>query len=150
MFRDGLEKEGKFLNNVLTMIEGMLLYLRGTRQQLWGLHLASLDRLTKYFFALDLLNYARMSPFQLSSIFDLRTSDSESWNFLKSNFCVNKTKGSFVALGVNHALEQVNRELKAVGGVVGMSEEVMDKYCYTAPVKRALLSKFNNEFRPGS
>ena len=85
-FRDNLHKQGKFLNNVLEMIECLLIFLRSTRQQLWELHLASLNRFTKYFFALDLLNYARMTPIQLSSMNEIRINYAESWNFLERNF----------------------------------------------------------------
>ena len=52
-----------------------------------------------------------MVPVYLSSMDELRTSDHESWTFLQNNFCVNKTLGPFVALGVDHALEQVNKDI---------------------------------------
>ena len=112
-FRDGLVKQGKFLNNVLCMIENMLLYMRATRQQLWNLHLGAKNIFTKYYFALDLLFYARMSPVYLSAMYNLRIEDPESWKFIKTNFCVKKSKKGFVAIGVDHAQEQVNKELKA-------------------------------------
>ena len=146
-YREGLNNQGKFLNNVVQMIEGLLLTLRSSRQQLWNLKLASRERFVKYYFALDLLNYARMTPIELSSLFDLQKSDRESWDFLVKNHSVNKTKGSFVAVGVDHALEQINRELKAYGGVIGMTERSLDKYIYAAPVRNILLARFDDEFK---
>ena len=128
------------------MIENMLLYIRATRQQLWNLHLAAKDGFTKYYFALDLLSYARMSPVYLSAMYNLQTEDPESWKFLKTNFCVNKSRKCFVAIGVDHALEQVNKELKAQGGITGLQDEGIDKYCYTIGVKHSLLAKFSEEF----
>ncbi len=97
---------------------------------------AAKDKFTKHYFALDLLNYARMSLVYLSAMFNLRNDDKESW----------KSKKAFVAIGVDHALEQVNRELKAIGGITGLPNEAIDKHCYTIPVKHALLAKFSEEF----
>ena len=50
-----------------------------------------------------------MTPVELSSIFDLRESDPESWEFLMKNNSVNKTKGPFLAVGVDHPLEFMNK-----------------------------------------
>ena len=145
-FRSNLNKQGKFLNNVLEMIETMLLFLRGTKQQLWNLHLAALDKFTKYFFALDLQNYARMTPVYLSNMHGLRSEDPETWKFLSENFCCNKTPAAFVAIGVDHCLEQVNKDLKVMGGIVGLNDKNIDKYCLTAPIKRVLLKQFADRF----
>ena len=46
----------------------------------------------------------------------------------------------------DHALEQVNKDIKATGGVVGMSTDALDKYCYIASLNQALLAKFLSEF----
>ena len=48
-----LTGQAKFLRNFMDLIEIMLLFVRATRQGLWELHLASLERFTKYFFAYD-------------------------------------------------------------------------------------------------
>ena len=141
-FRNRLKKQGKYLSNILDMIGTMLLFMRATKQKLWSLHLASLDRFSPYFFALDLGNYARMTPVYLSSMYSLRKDDRETWDFISSNFCCNKTKAPFVAIGVDHCLEQVNKELKVMGGIVGLSDDSIDKYCLTVPIKRFILSKF--------
>ena len=57
-YREGLQNQGKYLNNIVQMIEGLLLTLR---QQLWHPKLASRERFCKLYFALNLLNYARMT-----------------------------------------------------------------------------------------
>ena len=146
-FRTDLKKQGKFLSNVVDMIGNMLLYFRATRQKLWNLHLASQDNFVKYFFSLDLQNYARMMPVHLSHLYELRDVDRESWDFLKKNFTCDKTLGRFTAIGVDHALEQVNKELKGLGGIRGMSDEEIDKFCLIAPTKRALITQFSEEFK---
>ena len=71
-FRNGLKEQGKYLSNILDMIETMMLFARATRQKLWGLHLASLDRFSPYFFALDLGNYDRMTLVYMSFMNSLR------------------------------------------------------------------------------
>ena len=145
-FRADLKKQGKFLSNVVTMIGNLLLYVRATRQKLWNLHLASQDKFVKYFFSLDLQNYARMMPVHLTHLYGLQESDRDTWNFLKENFTCDKTLVRFTAIGVDHALEQVNKELKTIGGIKGMSNEEIDKFCLIAPTKRALITQFADAF----
>ena len=95
-----------------------MLFVGATRQTLWGLHLASLDQFSPYFFALDLGNYDRMTPVYLSFMYSLSKDDRKTWDFISSNFCCNKTKSPFVAIGEDYCLEQVNKELKVMGGIV--------------------------------
>ena len=74
-----------------------------------------------YTYSLDLQNYARMMPVHLTHLYDLKEKDEETWNFLKQNFTCEKTITRFTAIGVDHALEQVNKELKGLGRIKGMS-----------------------------
>ena len=57
-----LTNQAKFLRNYLSLFETLLLFIRVSRQQNWELHLASLHHLCKYFFAFDMINYARLTP----------------------------------------------------------------------------------------
>ena len=57
-FRKNLQNMWLFLSNLMRMIETMLLFIRATRQQMWDLHLVSLDSLAKYVLPPDLQNYA--------------------------------------------------------------------------------------------
>ena len=97
-----------------------MLFVRATRQKLWG----------------------RMTPVYLSSMFSLRKDDRETWYLISSNFCCNKTIAPFLAIGGDHCLEQVNKELKVTGGIVGLSGD-----CLTAPIKRLILAKFEESIR---
>ena len=145
-FRSNLKKQAKFLSNVVDMIGNLMLYIRGTRQKLWKLHLASQDSFVKYFFCLDLQNYARMMPVHLSQLYELQDHDKDTWDFLKENFTCDKSLSRFTAIGVDHALEQVNKELKGLGGIKGMSDSEINKFCLIAPTKRALISQFAHAF----
>ena len=77
-FRASLKKQAKYLSNVVSMIGNLLLYIRAIRQKLWSLHLASQDNFVKYFFCLDLQNYAPwMMPVNLTHLYELKESDRE-------------------------------------------------------------------------
>ena len=64
-----------------------------------------------------------MTPVYLSFMYSLRKDDRETWDFISSNFCYNKTKAPFDAIGADHCLEQVNKELKVMGDIVGVSDD---------------------------
>lgn len=61
-FTNSLDNQGLFLYNFMIMFESLLLFIRASRQGFWHLHLESLSNFTKYFFAFDQLNYARLTP----------------------------------------------------------------------------------------
>ena len=107
-----------------------LLFLRLTRQYLWKEQLASLNEFIKYFFALDLQNYARCSPVYLSQMYNLQSKDPETWNFfVDGNLSVNKSSVSFCSIGVDHALEQENKSMKIQGEikVMGNNESALEE-----------------------
>ena len=61
-FGNALENQGKFYINCMKMFEVILLFIRASRENLWQLHLSSINNFAKHFFAHDQLNYARMIP----------------------------------------------------------------------------------------
>ena len=94
------------------MITEVLQYIRTVRTGNWHLHLQSMETFLKFFFAHDMLNYARMMPVYLS---DMKLKDSESTvyaDFLQGNRVVNKNPLPFQAIGADHALEHINRAMK--------------------------------------
>ena len=122
-FDYNLKYQAKFLRNIMKMFEILLLFVRGTRQSCWELHLTSLDSFVKYFFVHDLQNYASYSPIYLAQMYKLRENE-KTWNFLnEGNFSVNKSDVPFCAIGADHALEQENRRMKVLGGIKGMANK---------------------------
>ena len=87
-----------------------LQFIRAVRTGDWKLHLQSLQDFTKYFFAHDCLNYARMIPLYLAEIICLPTTDPDVYReFLSGNWVVDKNSSvPFCALGADHALEHVD------------------------------------------
>ena len=97
----------------------MMAFIRAVCTGDWDLHLKTLEVFTKYFFAHDLLWYARMIPLYLAEIDKLEVSDPEIYaEFKRGNWVVNKISCvSFCSIGADHALEHVNRLMKVAGGV---------------------------------
>ena len=57
------------------MFEVILSFIRASRQNLWQLHLSSMNNFAKHFFAHDQLNYTRMTTFYLANMMDLKEND---------------------------------------------------------------------------
>ena len=113
----------KVTRQYMRMVMEMLQFIRAVRTGDWKLHLQALEVFTKYFFAHDRLNYARMVPLYLAEMDSLPATDPDVFaEFLSGNWVVNKNSNiPFCALGADHALEHVNRSMKVQGGLVGIT-----------------------------
>ena len=81
------------------------MFIRASRKQDWEFHLASLHYLCKYFFAFDMINYARLTPIYLTKMFSLKEKYPDNWQmFHQGNFSVNKTSIPFSTIGVDHTI----------------------------------------------
>ena len=140
--------QAKFLHNFMRMFESLLLFIRATRTCNWELHLASLQELSKYFFAFDLQNYARLAPVYLSQMYDLKANDPEMWSFLQQNVSVNKNRIPFSAIGPDHAIEHENRAMKVLGGVKGIANKpsALDMHFVVMPEMGYITEEFNAMF----
>ena len=104
------------------MFQLLFLFIRASRQGLWELHLSSLHEMSKYFFAHDQINYARLVPLYLADMYTLKENDQQTWECLSNgNFTVSKSDICFTSIGVDHALEQENKRLKVYGGIKGLT-----------------------------
>ena len=56
----------------MKVFEHLLFFLRASQQPIWTLHLTSLHALCRYFFAYDMINYARFTPVYLEQMFALK------------------------------------------------------------------------------
>ena len=79
-FDQNLQQEARFLRNYMVMYMVMYEIL---------LHLVR--AMIPYFFKHDQTNYARHSPLYLATMKELEHNDSDSWNYLKENFSINKS-----------------------------------------------------------
>ena len=83
----------------------------------------ALETFTRYFFAHDRLNYARMIPVYLADMKSLQKSDASIYDeFLQGNWVVNKNPYvPLYSIGADHGLEQINCAMKVSGGLVGIT-----------------------------
>jgi len=98
--------------------------------------MSSLDALRKYFFAHDKQKYARLVLLYLAEMTALQATDPDIHEeFMDGNFVVNKNKNPFCAIGVDHALEHINRIMKVTGGLVGVTQNISarERFFLTAP-----------------
>ena len=147
-FRNSFQNQGRFYSNYMKMFESLLLFIRSSRQGLWRLHLASLNEFTKYFFAHDQINYARLSPVYVASMLQLEQEDPDTWKYLEENFSINKTGIPFASIGTDHALEQDNRRMKVSGGLIGLTQNstALNRFCLIAPVLNSLSEQFYSTY----
>lgn len=143
-FDESLQQQALFLRNYMIMYEALLLFIRSSREGDWELHLSSLDNMTKYFFAHDQINYARLVPLYLATMNELLSEDVPSWNYLKENFSISKSNIPFTSIGSDHALEQENKVMKVTGGIIGLTQNpaALYRFCLVAPI----LNLFSQEF----
>ena len=143
-FRNTLTNQARFYNNYMAMFEIVLLFVRSSRQNDWHLHLSSLNKFVKYFFAHDQLNYARLTPVYIATMLELKKYDQSSWEYLSNNFSINKSAVPFTAIGSDHALEQDNRKMKVTGGIIGLTQNqsALNRYCLIAPILNSLSDEF--------
>ena len=102
-----------------------------------------------YFFAFDMLNYARLRPVYLSQMTKLKKKDNDTWQaFQTGHFSVNKSSVPFSAIGADHALEQQNRAVKVLGGVKGIanSHTALAEYFMAAGELSLLLDQFSDQY----
>ena len=148
-FEEDLGKQATFYRNYMKMFELLLLFIRGTRQRLWELHLASLHKLVKYFFAHDKQNYARMVPVYLSEMYALKGNHPEVWEFfLKGNFSVNKANVPFSAIGADHGIEHENRAMKVMGGIRGLAydPQALERLFLASPELNTIVEDFSDKY----
>ena len=67
---------------------------------------------------------------------------------MKGNFCVTKCVAGFTAIAPDQGIEQENRTLKVIGGIVGITqnEKALVKFFLVAPELSKLLHEFAAEY----
>ena len=139
---EGNAKMQHFVLNYMKQFEMILQFVRSTIQQDLQLHMESLAYLTKYFFAHDHQNYACLLPLYITTMQETERQHPDLWaEFMKGNFCVTKGVAGFTSISPDQGIEQENRTLKVIGGIVGITqnEKALDKFFLIAPELSKLL-----------
>ena len=138
----------KVIHQYMHMVTEMLTFIRAVRTVDWELHLQTLAKFSRYFFAHDMINYARMIPIYLAEMESLNESDPGIVEeFQQGNWVVNKNSDtSFCALGADHALEHINRSMKVSGGRIGitLNPSARNKFFLIAPELARLAEEAKN------
>lgn len=148
-FESNPNKMQHFILNYIHQFETILLFVRSTRQRDLQLHMESMESLIKYFFAHDHLNYARLLPLYISTMQEIKQQHPDVWEeFMQGNFCVTKGVAGFTSIAPDHGIEQENRTLKVIGGIVGLTqnEKALDKFFLIAPELSQVLNEFAKEY----
>ena len=122
----------KWISIYMKEVQTLLIFIRGTRERNWELHLGALERLCPYFFAYDRLDYAQNVPEYLAHMQDIEAKSPQIWKDYKSGMFTVKTGNTpFIAIGVDQAQENANKVHKGEGGVSGITNnpESFLKYC---------------------
>ena len=108
----------------MTMVLEMLMFIRAIRSADWLFNLQALKIFTRYYFAHDYLNYARMIPLYLAEMKALPETDPDIYReFKDGNWVVNKNPNvPFSGLGVHYGLEHINRSMKVSEGLVEITQ----------------------------
>ena len=145
-----LKDNTKFLRSYMKQIENLLKFIRASREPNFLLHLSSLHTNVRYFFAHDLYKYARLTPYYLADVADLKLKDPETWSAVKTGeiFSVFKSDIPFFGSAVDQGLKQEIRNLKIAGGVVGITqnESALSHYFLIAPELTCIKDSFWNEY----
>ena len=138
----------KFLLSYMNQFETILVFIKATRARDLQLHMESIQSLMKYFFAHDHLNYARLLPLYISTMQEAEKRHPSLWReFMKGNFCVTKGLAGFTSIAPDHGIEQENRRLNVMGGIIGITqnEKALEKLFLIAPELSKMLSEFSQE-----
>ena len=101
----------------------------------------------------DHLNYTRLLPLYISTMEQTEQQHPDIWaEFMKGNFCITKGAAGFTSIGPDHGIEQENRELKVIGGIVGITqnEKSLDKYFLIAPELSNVQHEFEKQYCTGN
>ena len=134
--RKGRSSMFSFFWSYMELVETLLNFIRASRQGLWLLHLSSLEKLCGVFFCQNRLKYAQYIPEYIAKMQQLETTDPFIWHeFMEGNFCVKKSSVAFSSIGVDHAIEHVNRSMKVMGGIRGITQKpaALSRFFLIAP-----------------
>lgn len=138
-----------FLDNYIMQVEVLLHIVSTCRKGDWEGYLAAAEAQVKYLFAHDLFHYARLIPVHIAQMKKLKMEDEPTWEALKEGgFCVRKGNTPFTNLFSDQNLEQHIKELKGIGGLLGLTQcpEALDRLFLIMPQIAKLVKQFKASF----
>ena len=150
-FEGNANKMQHFVLNYMKQFEMIILFVRSTIEQDLQLHMESLESLTKYFFAHDHQNYARLLPLYITTMQETERQHPDLWaEFMKGRklLCDERCGWLTSIAPDDQGIEQEIRTLKVIGGIVGITqnEKAFDKFFLVAPELYQLVHEFAAEY----
>ena len=133
----------------IEQVGSLLCHIGACRSGDWEGYLAALENIIKYFFAHDLLNYARLMPVYLAQMNALENDEPVTLEALKSgDFVVAKSDIAFTHLFTDQTLEQEIKMMKRHGGIVGLNQDdsVLDRLVTTSHHLSRIVMQYLNSF----
>ena len=115
----------QFWHIALSMEMDYLLFLRSIRSRNFDLYVHSLDKLLPWVFAFDHYNYARwisVHQFDMEMLHKKNPLVYQEFH-AKGNFVVARTNDDFSSMALDQRHEQLNKDIKGDGGMVGLTED---------------------------
>ena len=123
----------------------ILLFIRAHRESKLQLMIFALKKLVPLFFAMDHQNYARWVPIFIRDLENLPP-DVQA-QFETGNWTIRISNHRFSSMPIDQAHEQLNKRVKGVGGVIGLTESpfMLEKWAMTGPEIACVLSEFSGD-----
>ena len=114
----------RFWSTVLDLELTVLAFVRAIRTSDFDLYVQTLSQLAPWFFALDHAHYARWISVHIRDMTSLAQQCPDVHeHFMRGAFTSNKTGNLYSAIGLDHAHEQMNAQVKGDGGAIGLTED---------------------------
>ena len=99
----------------------ILMFVSAHRKKIFSIGVEVLEELVYLFFALDHVNYARWVPIHLRDMIFLPGAIKTEFE-KEQHWVLSKTKNKFSSIPIDQAHEQMNKNIKSTGRVVGLAE----------------------------
>lgn len=114
----------RFWSTVLDLELTVLTFVRSIRTADFDMYVETLSQLAPWFFALDHVHYARWISVHIRDMASLAQQCPDVQDhFMHGAFTSNKTGNLYSAIGLDHAHEQLNAQVKGDGGAIGLTED---------------------------
>ena len=114
-----------FWGSYIDAVQLLLTFIRATRESDWALHLATVRKMLKWFFAYDMINYARYLTVYWCEMSNLPKTLSYTYenHMIRGKWTVQRNeKYGFSSIACDQAIEQtINRDAKTEGGIRGIT-----------------------------
>ena len=113
-----------FWSSYIEIVQLLLLFIRGTRESDWNLHLSAIRYMLPWFFSYDRYNYARYLPAYWLEMISLPITHPDVQKSITSrgHWTVQQSGAGFSSIACDQAIEQtLNRDSKTPGGLTGIT-----------------------------